>query len=67
MRQFALYFICGNQDSYGFGVPAIQLHQKLREMGVEHRFFIENGGHDSSFYLPYFQDAFKYIWQKMGR
>jgi len=61
MDSFSLYFICGNQDSYGFGVPAIDLHQKLSAMGVNHSFFIDNGGHDSAFYLPFFQDAFAYI------
>ena len=61
MDSFSLYFICGNQDSYGFGVPAIDLHQKLSSMGVNHRFFIDNGGHDSAFYLPFFKDAFAYV------
>ena len=61
LDSYALYFICGNQDNYGFGVPAIQLHQQLSELGVAHRFFIENGGHDSAFYVPYFQEAFSYI------
>ncbi|MBQ8619405.1 MAG: hypothetical protein IJ418_18140 [Clostridia bacterium] len=61
MDSFSLYFICGNQDSYGFGVPAIELHQQLDQMGVNHRFFIDNGGHDSAFYLPFFKDAFSYI------
>ena len=61
MDAFSLYFICGNQDSYGFGVPAIELHQQLEKMGVNHRFFIDNGGHDGGFYLPFFKDAFAYI------
>lgn len=65
LNYFHLYFICGNQDSYGFGVPAIELHQMLLEKGVKHRFFIENGGHDSAFYVPYFQDAFGYIRSEM--
>ena len=61
MDSFSLYFICGNQDSYGFGVPAISLHQQLKQMGVNHGFFIDNGGHDSAFYIPFFKDAFSYI------
>ena len=64
---FCFYCACGNQDSYGFGVPAIQLHQQLRELGVAHRFFIENGGHDSAFYVPYFQDALAYARANMYR
>ncbi len=61
MDSFSLYFICGNQDSYGFGVPAISLHQQLNQLGVNHGFFIDNGGHDSAFYLPFFKDAFAYV------
>ncbi len=61
MDSYSLYFICGNQDSYGFGVPAISLHQQLKNMDVNHGFFIDNGGHDSAFYIPFFKDAFAYI------
>ena len=57
---YTLYFICGNQDNYGFGAPAIQLHQQLSALDVAHRFFIENGAHDSSFYVPYFQEGLAY-------
>jgi len=61
MDYFTMYFICGNQDSYGFGAPAVELNQQLEALGVEHRFFIENGGHDSAFYVPYFNDGFAYV------
>ncbi|MBQ7486123.1 MAG: hypothetical protein IJT77_01360, partial [Clostridia bacterium] len=61
LRHFAMYFICGNQDDYGFGMPAIDLHQSLKMKDVPHRFFIENGTHSSAFYTPYFEDAFSYI------
>ncbi len=61
LRNYALYFSCGNQDSYGFGRPAIQLHQQLNSLGVDHAFLIENGGHDSQFYVPRFQQAFAYV------
>ena len=64
-KNYALYFICGNQDSYGFGRPAIQLHQQLDKLGVEHGFFIENGGHDSAFYVPFFQQGLAYARSRM--
>lgn len=60
LRYYSMYFICGNQDVYGFGEPAIQLNQILQSKGVEHEFFIENGGHDSVFYLPYFIESMVY-------
>ena len=43
LQYFSMYFMCGNQDLYGFGVPAIQLDAALTERGVDHCFFIENG------------------------
>ena len=61
LRGFALYFICGNQDNYGFGEPAIRLHQQLKALGVPHGFFIENGAHDSAFYLPHFIEGLAYV------
>lgn len=62
---YTLYFICGNQDSYGFGKPAIELNKILESKGIEHGFFIENGGHDSNFYVPYFTSAFQYARDNM--
>jgi len=67
MDSFSLYFICGNQDSYGFGVPAIDLHKQLKALGADHGFFIDNGGHDSGFYVPFFDDAFAYARANMYR
>ena len=66
LDQFALYFSCGNQDVYGFGEPAIELDQILSEKNVEHEFFIENGGHDSAFYIPHFAEALAYLQSQMG-
>ncbi|MCI9340436.1 MAG: sortase B protein-sorting domain-containing protein [Dorea sp.] len=60
LNYYTMYFICGNQDSYGFGSPAIDLDRILTERGIEHEFFIENGEHNSAFYVPYFDDAFAY-------
>ena len=61
LSYFTHYFVCGNQDSYRFGTPAIRLHQTLLKKDVAHGFLIENGGHDSAFYLPLFQEAFRYV------
>ena len=65
LSYYTMYFICGNQDIYQFGQPAIDLHQQLLAKNVEHEFFIENGGHDSPFYLPYFIDAMVYTRDNM--
>lgn len=65
LNYYSLYFICGNQDSYGFGSPAIDLDRILTEKEIEHEFFIENGEHDSAFYVPYVGDAFAYMRKHM--
>lgn len=62
---YALYFICGNQDIYKFGQPAITLDKTLTEKGVEHEFFIDNGAHDSAFYLPHFIEGLEYARNNM--
>ncbi len=67
LRHFALYFVCGNQDNYGFGEPAIRLHQQLKALGVPHGFYIENGAHDGGFYLPRFQEGLAYARAHMLR
>ncbi|MBR5301982.1 MAG: hypothetical protein IKU38_04030 [Clostridia bacterium] len=65
LKYFDMSFICGNQDSYGFGAGMIDLTQKLEEYGIDHQFLIENGGHDGAFYLPRFKDTLSYVWQSM--
>ncbi len=65
LEYYSLSFICGNQDSYGFGTPAITLNQSLQKKEIDHNFFIENGGHNSTFYLPYFNDSIAYVRNNM--
>lgn len=62
---FKHYFVCGNRDLYKFGIPAIALDKKLRSYGIEHFFELEEGEHDSEFYLPYVIDAFSYQTENM--
>ncbi len=65
MDYFTMAFICGNQDSYGFGAPAIDLHKQLKALGVEHFYLIDNGGHDSAFYVPRFDATVGYVCANM--
>ena len=65
MDYFTMAFICGNQDDYQFGQGKIQLNQILSSQGVDHYFFIENGGHNGEFYLPYFQQTIEYVRKNM--
>ncbi len=61
LRYYTQYFVCGNQDLYKFGMPAIELDAILRNVKINHFFEIEEGAHDSSFYKPYVIDSFKYV------
>ena len=61
LGRFRHYFVCGNRDLYKFGIPAIALDRRLREAGVKHFFELEEGEHDSRFYLPYFVESFGYM------
>ncbi|MBT2758157.1 hypothetical protein J7E71_20025 [Mesobacillus foraminis] len=65
LQYFSHYFISGNRDVYGFGRDAIQLDQILRNKDVDHHYFIENGEHDSAFYIPFFNQAMAYTGEKM--
>jgi len=65
LDNYAMYFICGNQDSYGFGSCNIDLHQQLLGKDVNHVFFIENGEHNSAFYVPNFKDGVEYVYNNM--
>jgi len=60
LQYFSHYFNSGNRDVYGFGREAVQLDQILRSKGVDHYYFIENGEHDSAFYIPFFKQAMAY-------
>lgn len=65
LSKYALAFICGNQDSYSFGKGHIKMNQAMESLGLDHYFFIENGEHEASFYVPYFKDTVSYVWKNM--
>ena len=65
LSKYALAFICGNYDSYGFGRGHITMHKNLDALGLDHYFFIENGDHSATFYVPYFKDTVSYTWKNM--
>ena len=53
--------VCGNMDSYSFYNVQEQISGILTGKGVEHYHYVDNGAHDSIFYLPQFVKAVKYI------
>ena len=52
-----------NHDMYGFDIDHIMMGIYLRELGIPHVFEIDDGGHDSAFYLPRLKDGFAYLLQ----
>ena len=65
LKYYTQYFVCGNQDLYKFGMPAIELDAILRNVKIDHFFELEEGAHDSTFYKPYVIDSFKYVTSKI--
>ncbi len=61
LKYYGQYFVCGNQDLYKFGIPAIELDALLRNVKIDHYFELEEGAHDSTFYKPYVVDSFSYM------
>ena len=61
LKYYGQYFVCGNQDLYKFGIPAIELDSILRNVKIDHYFELEEGAHDSTFYKPYVVDSFSYM------
>lgn len=61
LAYYGQYFVCGNQDLYKFGMPAIELDALLRNVKIDHYFELEEGAHDSTFYKPYVVDSFSYM------
>ncbi len=65
LEYYTHYLVCGNRDLYKFGVPALTLDKKLRTTNAKHFVEIEEGEHNSAFYLPYVIPAFSYQTEDM--
>ena len=61
LQSYRYFFVSGNRDLYKFGIPAIRLDRLLRDSQADHFFALGEGGHDSTFYLPYLIPAFSYM------
>ena len=55
------YIICGNHDTYGFDTDHIMMGKYLSELGVPYKIEIDDGGHESDFYLPRIKDGLAYL------
>ena len=57
------YNISLKQEINIFDIYHIMMGIYLRELGIPHVFEIDDGGHDSAFYLPRLKDGFAYLLQ----
>ena len=61
LSQYTIYMACGNQDLYNFYECQEQMSEILTSKGVEHYHLVDNGAHESDFYLPLFVSAVQYL------
>lgn len=58
---YRLWMACGNEDLYDFYEAQENFSRLLTEKGVKHYHTVEDGIHGSSFYLPQFVKAVRYV------
>ena len=65
LSKYSIWMGCGNQDMYNFYDVQERVSGILTSMGVEHYHYINNGGHDTGFYMPQFIKAIAYTQEHM--
>ncbi|TAH64552.1 MAG: hypothetical protein EWM47_12350 [Anaerolineaceae bacterium] len=65
LSRYGIYMVCGNMDSYNFFDVQAQMSRAFTSKGVPHYSGIDNGKHDSLFYIPFFDQAYAYISNRM--
>jgi hypothetical protein len=58
---YRLWMACGNEDQYDFYEAQEEFSRLLSEKGISHYHYVDDGIHGSSFYLPLFVKAVKYV------
>lgn len=67
LSRYAIYMVCGNMDNYDFYDVAGRISGILHAKSVDHYLYIDNGQHDSAFYLPLFDKAIAYVQKQKGK
>jgi enterochelin esterase-like enzyme len=65
LSEYAIFMASGNQDNYNFYDIAGEMSRVLNNKGVNHYLYIDNGGHNTEFYRPLFDDAYSYMEDNM--
>ena len=61
LDQYGIVMVCGNQDMYDFYITQENMSRILSDKDVDHYHYVDNGAHDSAFYLPQFMKAVKKV------
>jgi S-formylglutathione hydrolase FrmB len=60
IRKLAIYFNCGQDDSYGFEKGAAQLHEELAGDHVKHEYHAYPGDHGLQYFLSHFAEVMEF-------
>lgn len=61
LDQYGIVMVCGNQDMYNFYNTQENMSRVLFSKGVDHYHYVNNGAHDSAFYVPLFISSIQKI------
>jgi S-formylglutathione hydrolase FrmB len=60
LRNTAIYFNCGRNDSYGFEKGASALDRQLTREGIKHEFHLYPGAHSLQYFLTHISETFEF-------
>ena len=69
LDKYAVYMTCGNMDSYNFYEVQEEMARVLQANGMDMNRFthtVDNGAHDSIYYLPRFIEGIEYVTDRMS-
>jgi S-formylglutathione hydrolase FrmB len=66
LQKLAIYFNCGQDDSYGFERGAAQLHEELLKQHVKHEYRPYPGDHSLTYFLSHFAEVMEFHSRAFG-
>jgi S-formylglutathione hydrolase FrmB len=60
IRKMAIYFNCGQEDTYGFEKGAAKLDEELTKEGVKHEYRAYPGDHSLQYFLSHFAEVMEF-------
>lgn len=66
LKSTAIYFNCGNADSYGFEKGAAALDRQLTRQGIKHVYHLYPGSHSLPYFLTHIGETFEFHARTFG-